>query len=139
MPTRWKLDTCDCVMITNPGTTSTDFPVLVQAEHVCSVHQSLPNHVTVYNTLKDENPRKNKAYQQLLDNAPASMFDTDAESGAIILKKGVTLEWSWTGTPPNRVVVFTLTGFTLNTNQKNNAQALLDSTFGTGKAVLVNT
>ena len=139
MPTRWKLDSCDCVMITDSGATSNDFPVLVQAETVCSVHQVLlPDHTVVYSTVKDENTRKSKAHQQLIDNAPASWFDPNVESGVKQFKKGIALNWSWSGTSPNRVIVFTLTGVTLTTNQKNNAQNLLDSTFGVGKAILVN-
>lgn len=138
MATRWILDTCDCKMLTQPGATQTDFPTLVQAEHICSIHQVLPDSTAVYNTLKDENPRKNKGHQALLDAGPAGMFDTDAESGQKILKKGVTLNWAWSGIAPNRVITFTLTGITLNTNQKNNAQNQLNLMFGAGKAILVN-
>lgn len=138
MATRWILDTCDCQMITDAGATETDFPVLVQAEHVCSIHSVLPDNTAVYNTLKDENPRKNKGHQALMDAGPAGMFDLDAESGQKILKKGITLNWEWGGIPPNRVITFTLKGITLTTNQKNMAQNQLNIMFGTGKAVLVN-
>jgi hypothetical protein len=138
MPTRWSPDTCDCVMITEAGATESDFPTLVTAEYICPIHSGLSSHTAVYNTVKDENPRKNKAFQQLIDNSPAGMFDLDAESGTKVLKKGITLDWSWTGIAPTRVIVFTLTGITLTTNQRNNAQSLLNSTFGAGKAVLVN-
>lgn len=138
MATKWHLDTCDCIMVTQPGATENDFPTLVQAERICSIHNVLPNPTTVYNTLKDENPRKNKGYQQLIDNAPAAIFDIDVESGSRVFKKGITLNWAWSGTAPNRIVTFTLTGTTLSTKQKNDAQALLNTTFGVGKAVLVN-
>ena len=125
-------------MITNPGATVNDFPVLVQAENVCETHSVLANQAEVFNTLKDENPRRNKAFQHLLDNGPALLVDTDPVSGAKVLKPGIHIDFSFTGTPPNRVVVLTLTGITLTTNQKNNAQTFLNNKFGVGKVTLVN-
>jgi len=138
MPTRWKLDTCDCIMITQEGATENDFPTLVQAESICPIHNVLADETSVFNTLKDENPRRNKAFQHLLDNGPAALVNTDPDTGVKVLKPGISIDSSFTGTPPDRVVILTLTGITLTTNQKNTAQTFLNNRFGAGKVTLVN-
>jgi hypothetical protein len=86
----------------------------------------------------EENPRKNIAYQLIVDNAPLQFVDTDV-NGNKTLKAGLSINFTVSGTVPNRVFTMTFSGTTLTQAQIDNVQARLDTRFGAGKVVFVNT
>lgn len=130
MVTRWSPDTCDCVLEYD------DQFNLINVVQRCTAHQNLANNAAVYNTVKDENPRKNIGLDLILQNGPASLFDTDSESGNRVFKRGITVNWVWSGTAPDRVLTLNVIGITLTTNQKNAIKTFLDNRFGANKVIL---
>ena len=70
-------------------------------------------------------------------NAPASMLSTK-DNGTIYLKKGITIEFAYSGTQPNRLLTLTVTGITLTQQQINKAQTALDTKFGINQVVVNN-
>jgi hypothetical protein len=136
--TRWSPDTCSCVI---EYTWDDNDPPEARPHNLstyvnkCAEHTILAADNTRYDTVKEENSRKNIAHQGILDNGPSSLYDLTPE-GSRVLKGGITISWSWTGTPPNRVITLTYTGITLTTNQRNTAQTWLNNRFGAGKVIL---
>lgn len=137
--TRWSPDTCGCIIeyswdSTQPESTRTH--TLDNFINVCSFHQGLADDPTRWNTVLEENPRKNLTYQGILDNSPtANLYDI--VNGTRQLKAGITFNFSWSGTAPNRVLTISYTGITLTTQQKNSIQTWLNSNFGVGKVIIV--
>lgn len=129
--TRWRNDTCPCVIeyLDDDNLTLTN---IIK----CPAHSILDNS-TAYSTVKEENiTRKNGALNHILTNTNlTALYDTI--NGTRILKENITLNISWTGTAPNRVLNISFTGITLTTNQKNTIQSLLNTKFGSGKVVIV--
>lgn len=137
--TTWALDTCDCVIEYQwddslPPDQITTTPSNVVKK--CTFHSSLSNNTTFFNTLLEENPRKNIAYQHILDNGPTTLYDI--VNGNRQIKPGVSINFTWSGTAPNRVLTLTLVGATLTTAQKNTVQTALNNKFGIGKITLIN-
>lgn len=138
--TRWSPDTCKCILeytwddsISESSRTHT-MSAIVQR---CSAHTILANDITVYNTVTEENPRKNISLDEILQNAPnTNWYDLDPDSGVRVFKKNIIINWTWSGTAPNRVLTLTFTGITITTAQKNTLQSRLDTRFGTGKVVI---
>jgi hypothetical protein len=129
--TRWSPDTCDCIIEYDENINLTN---VIQR---CPAHQGLANNAAVFDSVKEENPRKNQALDEILQRGPSSIFDVDAESGQRVFKKGITVDWAWTGgTAPNRVITLTVNGITLTTTQKNAIRTFLDNRFGVGKVIL---
>ncbi len=138
--TRWRPDTCLCIVeYTWDDTLSPDqvTHTLDRVVRRCPDHQNLANDITVWNTIREENPRKNITNQLLLDNAPSSVYDIQSD-GSRAFKKGITATWSWSGVAPNRLMTITVTGITLTTNQKNAIQTKLDQRFGISNVTIVN-
>ena len=136
--TRWSPDTCSCVI------EYTWDDAVPQASRVhsldsyitkCVAHASLSTDTDRWNCVLEENPRKNFANQTVLDNGPSSLYDLQ-QDGSRTLKNGITLNWTWSGTAPNRVLTISYTGITLTTNQKTQAQNWLNNRFGVGKVIL---
>jgi len=135
--TRWSPDTCDCVIEYSWDTTEPEAirtHTLSNFINVCSFHQSLADNTTRWNTVLEENPRKNIAHQLILDNGPTGL--SDLIDGTRQLKNGITINKSWSGTAPNRVLTITVSGFSLTQNQKNAIQAFLNTRFGAGKVLI---
>ena len=130
MVTRWSPDTCECVIEYNEDGTLSK---LVKA---CDAHSG-GTETTVYQTVLEENPRKNKSFKEILDNAPPGMYDTDPESGTRVFKKGINVDFKWTGQPPNRSLELVVKGISLTPTQKNAVQSKLDNKLGAGKATMV--
>jgi len=140
--TRWAPDTCQCVLeyswddtVAEDQRTHTPTTVVQR----CTAHQTLPNTAeAVFNTIMDENPRKNKALYEILMNAPStSWYDIiDSVSGARQFKNNIVINWTWSGTAPNRVITITFTGISLTNAQRNTLQTRLNTLFGTGKVIL---
>jgi hypothetical protein len=128
--TRWSPDTCECVIEYNADVT------LSRVVQACAAHQG-GTEATVFQTVLEENPRKNHSINEILQNAPAAMFDIDAESGQRVFKRGITVDFAWSGIAPNRTLTLTVTGITLTANQKTAIQNKLDTRFGAGKVTVV--
>jgi len=133
--TKWSPDTCSCVIDYSwdnsvPADQRTH---TLSSISKCSFHNSLSD-IAAYNTVTEENPRKNIAYQLILDNGPAAL--SDLIDGTRQLKAGITINLTWSGTAPNRVVTISYTGITLTTNQKNSIQTFLNNRFGAGKVLI---
>ena len=134
--TRWSPDTCGCVIEYTWDNTT------VESERVhtlstitkCAIHSSQTN-TDAWNTVLEENPRKNNTLEQILASSPTTaLYDT--LNGTRQFKSGITVSTSWSGTVPNRVLTITITGISLTTQQKNTIQTALNTRFGSGKVVL---
>ena len=130
MVTTWSPDTCECIIEYNPDGNLTK---LVQA---CDAHKGGTEN-TVYQALLEENPRRNKAVKEIIDNAPPAMFDIDADSGIRVFKRGISIDFEWSGTAPNRTLKLIVKGISLTANQLNAVQSKLDNKFGAGKVTVV--
>ena len=66
----------------------------------------LPSHLQgnskkdMYDSSFEENRRKNGTIAELLDKAAADFGELDPQSGSIILKRGITVTWDWSGYCP---------------------------------------
>jgi hypothetical protein len=138
--TSWSPDTCNCTLEYTwddavPEDQRTHTPANIVRR--CSAHTPLADTNSVFNTIMEENPRKNRSFDEILQNAPnTNWFDIDAESGQRVFKKNIILNWNWTGTAPNRVLTLTFSGITLTTAQRNTLQTRLNTRFGSGKVIL---
>lgn len=139
--TRWSPDTCDCII---EYTWDDSVPASSRTHNLdnyvrrCSVHAVLADDTARYNTILEENPRKNNAYQHIIDNAPAAFVDVDPISAAKTLKPNLSIDFTVAGTPPNRVFTLIFRGATLTQAQINSVQNKLDTRFGAGKVSFVN-
>jgi len=134
----WSLDTCACqIELTYDDTTPLDTRTYTPSNYinVCSFHSGISDINTRHSTVVEENQRKNNARQTVLDNAPTTIIDTMPD-GTKQLKRGISIDFTVTGTAPNRVVTLTVTGINLTNQQKNNIQNFLDNRFGAGKVIL---
>jgi hypothetical protein len=137
--TRWSPDTCECIFeyswdTEQPEDTRTHN--LTTVIDSCDAHQS-GTQATRWDTVNEENPRKNRALQIIIDNAPAAFVDTDLQ-GNKSLKPGLSLDFTVAGTAPNRVFTLIFKGQTLTQNQMDFVQGKLDTRFGVGKVIFVN-
>jgi hypothetical protein len=136
--TRWSPDTCTCVIEyrwddTQPESSRTH--TLDNYVSKCPAHTILADDTTRYNTVLEENPRKNNALRHILDNSPSTgLYDT--VNGIRELKSNIRFDFTWSGTAPNRVLNITFTGITLTTNQKNTLQSALNTRLGSGKVLI---
>lgn len=127
--TRWSPDTCDCIVEYSwDDNTSEDTRIHTIANVVnrCVAHQALVNKNTHFNTLMEENPRKNKILEGLRASFPA-LTRTDNE-GNIVLKDGI-ISWSFDA---NRVLQVSIPS--LSPTQRTVAQTWADNNLGVGKA-----
>ncbi len=130
MVTRWQPDTCECIIEYN------DDLSLSKVVHACDAHQG-DTEDKIFQNVKEENPRKNHSLKEILDNAPPGLFEVDPESGSRVFKKGVNVDFSWSGVKPNRTLTLTVSGITLTPTQINAVQSKLNNKFGSGKVTLV--
>lgn len=136
--TRWSPDTCNCILEYTWDDSLPNDQITVTPSNIvgkCPAHTSFETTQEVFNVVNEENPRKNKAIQIILDNGPSTLYDI---VGTVrVLKPTISVTHTWTGTAPNRVLRLTITGSTLTTAQKNTITAAFNTLFGTGKVVLV--
>lgn len=137
--TRWSPDTCGCTYeyewddAIPPETRTHSLSKVVTA---CPLHSGIADDPTKYNTVVEENQRKNNTLQVVVDNAPSTLYDLQPDGTTRVLKKGITYNWSITGTAPNRTLSVSFTGITLTTAQKNAIQTFLNNRFGVGKVII---
>ena len=135
--TRWRPDTCSCIV---EYTWDDEVPAEQRTHTVsnyiktCDFHLQLPDNDQKWNTVKEENQRKNLTLLETLTNGPAAL--SDLVEGSLQLKQNVTYNFSWSGTAPNRVLTISFTGINLTTQQRNAIQNFLNNKFGVGKVII---
>ena len=151
--TRWSPDTCGCQL--EYEWDDNDPPErrshnLFDFVHRCPAHSAslIADDSEGYNAVKDENTRKNIAYSEAVNNAPAELVDvvTDVdkdgnETTRNVLKKEITFDYEFTGTAPNRVLNIDLKGPTrliskLDNTKKSSMRSAINKRLGTNKVVL---
>lgn len=135
--TRWSPDTCGCELEYRWDDSVPDNQrthTLDNYVRQCSAHSSLANDNDRYNSILDENPRKNIALLDALNNV-SGLRDVTADGG-FVLKPNINYNFSFTGTAPNRVLNISFSGISLTTQQRNGIQAALNARFGSGKVLL---
>jgi len=133
--TRWSPDTCSCVIeYTWDDTLTEDQRVhTLKTISKCSNHSAL-NDDTAYSSVLEENPRKNIAHQLVMDNGPTSL--SDLINGTRQLKPTISLQYTFSGIAPNRLLTITYNGAGLTSQQKSAIQPILNNRFGIGKVVI---
>lgn len=134
--TRWRpKDTCDCVIEYEwDDTTSNDTRVHTFKNIIkCNAHSILADQ-DAYTHASEQNRRKNITLSEALDRFIA-LQETDTD-GNIVLKKGISFNYSWSGSGDSRVLTISFTGVNLTTPQKNTLQTALNTRFGVGKVIV---
>jgi len=129
MVTRWSPDTCDCIIEYN------DDGTLSKIVKACDAHQG-GTEADTFEAVLEENPRKNKSFKEILDNAPPALFDVDADTGTRVFKRGINVDFQWEGDAPNRNLKLKVQGISLTANQLNAIQNKINAKFGDGKVKL---
>lgn len=138
--TRWSPDTCGCVIdYTWDDTTDLDTRVHTVSNIVtkCPAHQTLATKEQVYDAVYEkENKRKNGVLSASLDNTPEGLlYELDAR-GQKLLKHGITYEFNFTGSAPNRILNIKFNGVTLTNQQKTAVQNKVDQLYGSGNVIV---
>ena len=136
--TTWHPDTCNCEISYSWDNTLSEENRVHTFSHVdnkCSAHQSLSDQ-QIYDTISEENPRKNITLERCLTSGPSALYDTNPD-GSRKLKTTLGFNFSWSGTAPNRVLTVSFTGVSLTTTQKNTIQSALNTRFGSGKVLII--
>ena len=141
--TLWSPDTCGCQFTYEWDDSTTEDNRIHTFKAVtkeCASHAHLTGNAKrdMYDSSLEENRRKNGTIQELLERAGADFGEIDPTSGSIVLKKGITVTWNWSGVAPNRIMTITVTGITLSQQKKTAAQNFLDNRFGIGRVIFVN-
>lgn len=136
--TQWRPDTCHCRLefawdaeLPEDQRVHTFFGDLGP----CAEHSALQG-LAKYTAALDQNKRKNITLGEAMTRFSSQLTTTDATTGAIILKEGITFNWSFTGVNDTRVLTVSFSGVTLTTNQKNTLQGALNTLFGPGKVIV---
>jgi len=135
---RWQHDTCQCVYIENYNTDTDTFSIN-HFEVICSPHSSISDDTTRYNTLVNDNKRKNFFLDSAMTSLPTQLtqnFTREDGSTFIGLKNNIKYNFTFSGTGQSRVLTVSFTGITLTTQQKNTLQSLANQKFGVGKVVI---
>jgi hypothetical protein len=107
--TRWSPDTCGCSV---EFTWDTDDPAENRTHSFkrvvisCPAHEGLPTGQAMYDSVSEENPRKNKildAFVQATDDIGESYTDDNGQP-ARKLKDNLDFEYVFTGTAPDRII-----------------------------------
>lgn len=131
--TRWKPDTCGCVIHYQWDSEATPetrtFSVVEQIP--CPAHAGLPDMQAQYDAVCGENGRKNQFLAGALEGI-SQLRETTAD-GAVVLKNGVSFNWSW---DQSRVLHVSFSGISLSAQQRNTLQTIADNRFGPGNVVV---
>lgn len=120
---------CGCVFLQNP-----DFS-FAGVEKMCSDHNNVSAEIA-YNNWYENMFRRSHTQNFFSANLKTQLYNEDITTGTLTLKNGITINYSWVGTEPNRVLNVTVIGFNLPDQQKNTIQNLCDSKFGAGVVVI---
>ena len=138
MPTQiWKPDTCECVIeeVHDPKTPGSGVQ-FSRALSKCPVHISVPDNAlygVLFTNPDGENKRKNLVHKFLLEQSAIGTSTVIDGKTVFVLKTGVTVAFEYNA---QRVLVVTVTGVTLTTQQRNSIASFCTSTFGAGKVIL---
>lgn len=139
----WRPDTCasphDTCIVEEiyVGTTITGMGRVIRK---CSVHVGVADQ-DLYGVLitnpDSEQKRKNRFYRLLLglEGEDLNLAELN-EDGALVLKRGIGVSWTFTGSSTSRVLAVTVSGVNLTTNQKNRVVAKLEQLFGVGRVTV---
>ena len=136
--TRYSPDTCACILEYEWDDTTTEANrthTLTTFINRCPAHSSLSDNDR-WNTIFEENPRKNIALERSLATGPSTLYDVNAD-GSRQLKSAISYNHTWSGVAPNRVLTISFTGVSLTNTQKNNIRNALNTRFGVGKVTLL--
>lgn len=135
--TTWRPDTCECELEYDWDTESdlaSRVHTIVKIINACSAHSVETDMIKHYDLVLDENGRKNKVYEDILDNVSRLVGEiTDVEGNTIKkLKDGTEFSWNFNQT---RVLEVTLTG--INDTERTALQTLADGKFGVNKVLIL--
>ena len=125
----WKPDTCDCeIEYEWDDSVLTEQRVHTVSKIIkcCDAHKNLTDKVQNYNTVVNENTRKNILYGKILE-IPSLVQERTKENGEKIkeLKEGLEYRWSF---DKDRNLEVELVGF--GTEEKNIVKDLAQTNFG---------
>jgi hypothetical protein len=138
--TRWRPDTCNCTI---EYEWDKDLPAADRVHTGTAIVKDCPDHagitdpVQFYDVIADENSRKNKIWNQLIDPANFPDIAELDEQGNFTFKNGEVVTWHFTGVDDARVLNVDLSGTSLNQGQKNSAQNWADTNLGAGKVLII--
>lgn len=140
--TRWMPDTCRCCI---DYSWDTDADQATRVHTLASVVKKCPDHSLlndgqIFAILSGENNRKNKVRSAALNLLSSDLSDTFTdEQGNVYIdfKKGISFDWSWSGSGEARVLNIRFIGVSLSNPKKNNIQQWCNTTFGAGKVVII--
>lgn len=125
--------TCSCVFTFTWDTATPSDQTFASVVKTCPVHSGLSG-ITLFNAAMGDNQTKNKMLAELR---------TYPELTISVTKDGKTIQelveppWNYTGTNDTRVLEFILSGTTLSNQKKTTIQAFADSSFGSGKVLII--
>lgn len=139
----WQPDTCPspgCIVEEiYVGSAITGMGAVVQK---CAAHLGVADaalYGVLYANADGENKRKNLVEGKLQTDLRSVLYDAAVdEGGNLVLKAGINVILTWSGTGSTRVLTITITGVSLTNGQKNSINNYCTATFGAGKVVLVN-
>lgn len=141
--TTWNPDTCGCTLRYK---WDEDLPENERTSTIDIINKSCPNHSNLlpnvpvtYSCILDENQKKNNSLQFALDAVPSKLADifTNENGGTYtVLKSGISFNFRFDGTAPNRILYISFNNTSLSQNEKNAIQNKLNEKFGTGIIVI---
>lgn len=132
----FRPDTCDCEIefefdADQPASLRTHTGKSIVKD--CPEHAGLVTPVNFFNTILDENQRKNIIRKEILENF--SVLSQVSSEGELEFKNGISLNYYFTGVDDSRVLHISIIGYNLTTQQKTTIQNIANSRFGIGKVV----
>lgn len=110
--TRWKPDTCKCVLEYEWDDTQEDPTFTIKTvANKCKDHSGISVDKALYDTVLAENQMKNFVHKEIFDNTPTAVEEVIDVNGDTIkrIKPGKAYNWSF---DTNRKLVVDLAGFT---------------------------
>lgn len=134
--TLWRPDTCECeIEYQWDSELSEDERVhtVSKIKKGCQYHSKL-NEVDCFNTVSEENLRKNIVLKQIIENVESATQEKEQVDGSIVkdLANGKKYDWSF---DKDRNLVVNLIGFTVQ--EKASTKTITDAIFDIGKVIIV--
>lgn len=133
----WNPDTCSCIIEQQYDSSLPIDLVVFSVKSVikkCEFHADLTTPKQVFDTLMEENPRKNKSISAILDNAPTEWVETDTKTGDKRLKDGIVIDYDFISEQgkSKRTLELSVIGVdsnSLSKTKKEQLQSKLDTIF----------
>lgn len=139
----WSPDTCECNIRFQWDDSLPQEQIVLSVNVVgraCEFHKHLlPNHLITYNTVLDENAKKNQTLDIALNRQTNKLADAiTGEDGSsfLVLKNGIRYLYSFSGVAPNRVLTAQFIGANLTRQDKQDIQNEVNNRFGNGVAII---